>query len=61
MSDLPAFLVGVIPFILVVVLVYIIVRTLPLHHRPQGKAIPVHPIPEQEDADGYCRCTTISA
>jgi hypothetical protein len=40
MSDIPAFLVGVIPLVLVVGLVYIILRTIPPHNSPQGRNTP---------------------
>jgi hypothetical protein len=40
MSDLPAVLVGVIPFVLVAGLVYLILRMLPPHDRPHGRHPP---------------------
>ena len=40
MSDIPAFLVGVIPLVLIVGLVYIVLRTIPPHNGPQGRNTP---------------------
>jgi hypothetical protein len=40
MSDIPAALIGILPWVLVVWLVYIILRTLPPHNRRQGRNTP---------------------